>query len=415
MTDLPLVVTLEQGLTLADLAFERRLLRLAGWFGRSAHEPDPDHLPLDPRVVELIRSEIIRRPVLVLGSLSPDAMRRLCARLHPAVIPVSATGGDPASALPKRFALYGAGYPTLRTSAAKALPAFPPRPTALLPALRPHHWVKNLLVFVPLLAAHRWDEPDLWAKAALALAAFSLVSSAVYLANDLFDLPDDRRHPVKRLRPLASGAMRPTQALVLFFAALAMGLALAAPAGFMAILSLYAVTAAAYSLKLKTWPGIDLTVLVGLYSLRLSAGGMATGIPVSGWLMAYGACIFASLAMAKRYAELAGADSGALPLPQRRGYGLADLHWLAAAGGLSAIGSALVLLAYLQQPQARALYGQPIFLMVAGTVLLAWLLRLWRLVVRNRLTGDPVVFALRDPVSLGAGASALALLALAAG
>ncbi|MCX7288553.1 MAG: UbiA family prenyltransferase [Rhodobacterales bacterium] len=286
---------------------------------------------------------------------------------------------------------------------------------AVIRALRPHHWVKNLLVFVPILAAHRWDEPVLWAEAGLAAVAFSLCSSAVYLANDLLDVEDDRAHPVKRHRPLASGKMRPDRALMLAAILAASGLAMAAAVGAAWVLLLYVLASLAYSAWAKTLPGVDLVALVGLYTLRLLAGGEATGIAVSGWLLAYGACIFASLALAKRSAELGAVAVGQLPLPRRRGYRVQDRGLLTALGLAAAAGSGVVLAVYLQGAQARSLYDRPGWLILAGAVVILWLFRVWRLDAQGRLQTDPVVFALKDPVSLGAGFGVLALLVMAAG
>ena len=287
--------------------------------------------------------------------------------------------------------------------------------SSVIRALRPHHWVKNLLVFVPILAAHRWAEPAIWAEAALAVIAFSLCSSAVYLANDLFDIEDDRAHPVKRHRPLASGQIRPDQAIMLSAILAAAGLALAAAVGMAWVLVVYVLASFAYSAWAKTLPGVDVVALVGLYTLRLMAGGAATGIAVSGWLLGYGACIFASLALAKRCAELEGVATGQLPAPRRRGYRLQDRGWLTALGLTAAAGSGAVLAVYLQGAPARALYDQPGLLMLAGAVVILWLLRVWRLVAQGRLQSDPVVFALKDPASLAAGFGVVALMVIAAG
>jgi 4-hydroxybenzoate polyprenyltransferase len=284
----------------------------------------------------------------------------------------------------------------------------------LIRALRPHHWVKNLLVFVPILAAHRWAELALWAEASLAFVAFSLCSSAVYLTNDVMDLEDDRAHPVKRLRPLASGQLRPDQAMVLAAVLATVGLGLAAAIGTAWVMGLYLLVSLAYSAWAKTLPVIDLAVLVGLYSLRLLAGGDATGIAVSGWLLGYGACVFASLALAKRSAELGSVALGELSIPLRRGYRVRDRGRLTALGLVAAVGSGAVLVFYLQGAQAQALYHRPGWLLLAGGVVLVWLLRVWRLVALGRLHTDPIIFALKDRASLGAGLGVLALLVLAA-
>jgi 4-hydroxybenzoate polyprenyltransferase len=284
-------------------------------------------------------------------------------------------------------------------------------------ALRPHHWVKNLLVFVPILAAHRWDEPALWAKAGIAVVAFSLCSSAVYLTNDMMDVGDDRAHPVKRHRPLASGRLQPGQMILMacLLAVSAFGLAAVAGAGTLAVIAVYAVGSLAYSAWLKTLKWIDLLALVVLYTLRLLAGGAATGIAVSGWLLMYGAFVFASLVLAKRTVELRGAAAGMLPLPQRRGYRLQDQRLLTSLGLTAAVGSGVLLMLYLQDGRAQAPYDRPGWLMLGGAAVVLWLMRVWRLVSQQRLHTDPIVFALKDPASLAAGAGVLLLFFLAAG
>jgi 4-hydroxybenzoate polyprenyltransferase len=420
---LPLVVELEGSLTRADIAAERRLLRIAGWFTKGRSEPDPLTLPLHQPVVDLVQREASQRPVLIVGGLTQAGMeevaRRLDAPVQALAVPARDAGTQAVvSALSgQSFALLAAGPRSvaLRALATEVLPDAALRRAIPVRALRPHHWVKNLLVFIPILAAHRWDETGLWLQAALTFAAFSMASSAVYLTNDLFDIEDDRAHPIKRLRPLASAQMRPAQAILLAVVTFVTGIILAAAAGVLVLLGGYAVASLAYSLKLKTLPVIDLICLVGLYTLRLLAGGMTTGIAVSGWLLAYGGCVFASLALAKRCAELTGARAGTLPLPSRRGYRLADRRTLAAAGLVAAVGSVGVLMLYLEEAQANALYDRPGWLLLAGAIVLAWLIRVWWLVTRNRLIGDPIVFALRDPASLAAGSSVIALLVLAAG
>ena len=229
----------------------------------------------------------------------------------------------------------------------------------VLRALRPHHWVKNLLVFAPLLAAQRWDEPALWASAGLAFVAFSLCSSAVYLTNDLMDINDDRAHPVKRHRPLASGLLRPGPAIWVAVLLIVLASVLAATSGAGSVLALYVLGSLAYSGWLKTLRGVDLLALVGLYSLRLLAGGQATGIPVSGWLLAYGGTVFASLALAKRSAELGDAVAGVLPLPKRRGYQVRDRAVLTVIGLIAALGSLVVLMLYGTDAQTKELYDRP--------------------------------------------------------
>lgn len=408
----PLVVALEGGLSLADHAAERRLRR---WLGMA--EGDPVNLPLNEALIDMIKAQPGRRVVL-LGDAPTEALGVLAARIGPQAVAVSGRGKRLEAVLAALdgadFAFVGAapGDAALRKAAVTVLAAPPPRRPALLRALRPHHWVKNLLVFMPLLAAHRWADPAVWSDAAIAFLAFCLSSSAIYLANDLLDIADDRAHPEKRRRPLASGRLRPGQALGLALGLMALSALLGAIAGVLTVLAGYVLASLLYSVRIKTILLLDVIWLVGLYCLRLLAGGLATGIAASGWLLAYGACIFAALALAKRCAEVSGMAVGSLPIPKRRSYRPADRTWLLAAGLAASLASGLVLAMYLQDPQAAVIYARPGWLALAGAVIVVWQLRVWWLVRKGALQADPIVFALTDPTSLAAGVGVLLLFAI---
>ena len=275
----------------------------------------------------------------------------------------------------------------------------------MLRLMRPHHWVKNALVFLPLLAGHRiTDVAALLASLGAALS-FSLMASAIYGLNDLLDLDADRRHHRKRHRPLASGALSAPNALFLsvVLAAVSVGVAFAVSATW--VLVAYAATNVAYSLHLKRKPVLDVMLLAGMYAMRVVAGGVATGIVLSSWLIAFSLFFFLALALAKRYTELqsvpdAGWASG-------RGYAATD-RIVILAGGLSvSVAACLVLSLYISSPQVLALYDRPAWLWVSVPVALYWLLRLWLIAGRGALHDDPIVFALRDRVTYAAGIVAL--------
>lgn len=413
-----LVVALERGLTPADLDTERKIARLI----RQIAPPDPAHLPLDEALAAQMRQALAAgRRVILIGDLPPPVLSALTSRIGaPGAKVLAAPPG--ARRLAALRALIGAAPfafagpdPALRAAAATVLPPAPSPPALPLRALRPHHWIKNLLVLLPLIAAHRWGEPTLWLHALLALMAFCLCSSAVYLLNDLIDLPDDRAHPDKRHRPLAAGQLSPRFALTAVAVLLVLSALLAALAGALAEIVLYALAALAYSLWLKTRVLVDLFWLVGLYLLRVLAGGAATGITTSDWLLALSGLVFASLACAKRGAELTGVAAGTLPLPHRRGYLPEDRALLTAAGLAAAFATQIVLLLYLQESRAAALYAHPGWLMVGGAVILGWLMRIWLLVGRGAMGADPIVFALHDRASLAACAALIVSFLLAAG
>lgn len=276
-----------------------------------------------------------------------------------------------------------------------------PRPHAglLWQAMRPHQWIKNLLVFLPLLAAHRLHDGLAVSQALLAFIAFSLCASGVYLQNDLFDLAADRHHPRKRLRPFASGALQALQGVQAAAVLILLGLllALAVSPAFMAVLLLYLLLTAAYSLYLKTQALLDVSVLAGLYTLRLLAGSTATGIRSSFWLLAFAMFMFLSLGIVKRYAELlqqaANTRSGS---HSERGYTQADAPLLLVLGCAAGFSAVLVLALYVNSTASLLLYHQPRLLWLLCPLLLYWIARVWLLTSRGQMHDDPTVFALRD-------------------
>jgi 4-hydroxybenzoate polyprenyltransferase/phosphoserine phosphatase len=268
-------------------------------------------------------------------------------------------------------------------------------------AMRPHQWLKNLLVFVPVVAAHELALPPL-AAATPAFLAFCLSASAVYVLNDLLDLRADRGHPRKRDRPFASGAL-PIKTGVWLFSGLAIsGLAVGSFLGaqFVAVLVLYQVATTFYSLVLKRHAVIDICMLAGLYTLRIVAGGFATGIDLSVWLLAFSTFFFFSLAAAKRLAELTELDSIGGRLTLGRGYRVEDLPLVAGMALASGYVAVLVMALYINVPEVQALYYRPEMLWGICPILLYWISRVVLWAHRGEMPDDPVVFALRDRTSL---------------
>jgi 4-hydroxybenzoate polyprenyltransferase len=265
-------------------------------------------------------------------------------------------------------------------------------------ALRLHQWAKNLLVFIPPLAAHRFAEPRAHEAALGAFVAFGLAASGGYLFNDLWDVASDRAHPRKRLRPVAAGALsaRAAAALAGLLIAAAAALSWRLPALFRALLAGYVVATFAYSLGLKRRPVLDVLVLAALYTVRLFAGGAATGTPVSEWLASFSMFVFLSLALLKRTAELARSSAP----PAGRGYRREELPLLAAMGVAAAFVSVLVLALYVSSDAVARLYAQPRWLWLLCPLALYWLSRLWLLAFRGEVDEDPVLFTLRDQESL---------------
>jgi 4-hydroxybenzoate polyprenyltransferase len=237
------------------------------------------------------------------------------------------------------------------------------------------------------------------------------------VANDLFDLDADRRHPTKRRRAFASGAL-PVRLGPPLVIGLALGGFLTAaallPAAFSLALALYFMASCAYSLWLKRAVMLDAIVLALLYTIRVFAGGLATGIPVSEWLMAFSLFTFVSLAFAKRYVELARLATTNETSAMGRGYRVEDLSLIESMGPAAGYMAVLVLALYIQSQQVLRLYHSPWALWLLCPLLLYWISRLWVKAKRGELTDDPVVFAIRDPVSLAIAGIALTLLATAA-
>jgi 4-hydroxybenzoate polyprenyltransferase/phosphoserine phosphatase len=276
---------------------------------------------------------------------------------------------------------------------------------AVARGLRVYQWAKNLLVFVPLFTAHLYLEPASLAAALLAFIAFSLVASSVYLANDLADLADDRRHPTKRRRPIAAGELPIVTAIallpVLLFGAAAIAALL--PWTFGALLLAYVATNLAYSLALKRVPLLDVFVLAGLYTLRILAGAAAIEVPVSHWLLAFSLFAFLSLALAKRFVEVANVAARDEVRVGGRGYVAQDGALLGMLGTASGYLSVLVFALYITSPQVASLYTAPAILWFACPLLLYWISRVWFLAQRGQLHEDPLLFALRDPPSYATG------------
>ncbi len=288
-----------------------------------------------------------------------------------------------------------------QTEVVEILPGDRPSAALYLEALRPHQWLKNALVFLPLLAAHRIYEPDLLSQGLLVLLAFSLCASSAYLLNDLLDLPSDRHHPRKRDRPLASGRLPLAHGLALAPLLLITGLALGALSGqlLVGLLALYYVLTMSYSLRLKDVLILDVLALAGLYTLRVMAGSAAFAIPPSAWLLAFCVFLFFSLAMIKRYAELVAMRAVEGVKAHARAYLLEDKELLAALGGASGYLSVLVLALYITSDAMHDLSVRYQLIWLVCVLLLYWISYMWLMAHRGRMLDDPLVFALRDRVS----------------
>lgn len=458
--DVPLVVDVDGTLIRTDLLAESTLrllarnplgaLRLPVWLaaGRAGFKariadcvvPEPHTLPLNEAVLNLIRTERQRgRPVFLASASDRRAVQALADHLDlfdgvfASDGKVNLSGDAKGQALCQAFGAGGFDYmgnarvdlevwrharrvvvvnapASLAEEARRRFPEvveLAPQPgparqvLTVLRAMRVHQWLKNVLVFLPALAHHSLDG-DVLTASALAFLAFCLCASSVYLLNDLIDLPSDRAHPTKRARPFASGSLPPVLGALLAPVLLALAglVCLTLPLSFFAVLAAYYATTLLYTFVLKRRIVIDVVALAALYTVRVVAGGEATAIEVSEWLLAFSMFLFLCLALIKRYSELVERTRSRAGRPAGRGYVVEDAPIVGALAGASGFVSVLVLALYINSPDVHALYGHPGLLWGVGVLLLYWVARVVMLAHRGELHDDPLVFAATDRGSL---------------
>jgi 4-hydroxybenzoate polyprenyltransferase/phosphoserine phosphatase len=394
-----------------------------------------DVLPFNAEVVEMIRREKAAGRKILLVTASDQAMADEVAahlKLFDEVIGSDGVrnlrGGAKAALLVERFGRGGFDYagdsavdlPVWEAARHAYLVRVPPAVKArvsrassattmglgggtwraVVRALRPQHWVKNTLVFLPVLTAHDWHQADMWWRLAGFFAALCCGASAVYLVNDLADIESDRRHRDKWRRPVASGALSIPGALALI--PVCLGLAaiccrLPGWTGFELLCGYLALTSA-YSFYLKRIPILDILLLSGFYVFRIVAGAVLAPVTLSPWLIAFAMFLFLSLAAAKRYVELTTLthDGGA---KVSRGYLREDYPMIAAFGVNCSCLAVLVLGLYVNSDTFRNLYSRAAVFWMLCPLLLYWLVRVWILAGRRQLHDDPVVFAIKDRVT----------------
>jgi 4-hydroxybenzoate polyprenyltransferase/phosphoserine phosphatase len=286
---------------------------------------------------------------------------------------------------------------------------------AIFRALRPHQWAKNVLVAVPVVAAHRAGNPAELLAAFIGFSAFCLCASSVYLLNDLLDLEADRAHARKSKRPFAAGDLSLLAGLLLAPCLLvgAIGLAALLPPKFWLVLGTYYVLTCAYSFSLKGKVLVDALALAGLYTLRIIGGSAAVAVPLSFWLLLFSVFLFLSLAFVKRFAELDALRRQNRLRAAGRGYHVEDLPLLQSLGTSAGYLSVLVLALYINSPDIQALYHEPKVIWTLCVLMLYWVSRVWMIAQRGQMHDDPVVFALKDKQSLAIGLLAAAAVVLA--
>lgn len=284
----------------------------------------------------------------------------------------------------------------------------------LLRAMRPHQWSKNLLVYVPIITAHALGETSAWISASLLWVGLSATASGLYIVNDLADLAADRRHPRKRNRPLASGAISAPLALASAAVLLAAGTFFSLLAHSLLLVIVYATISLLYSLMFKRFPLIDVFILAGLYTIRIVAGGVASGHTASMWLLAFSGFTFLSLALVKRAGEMMDAAQAHTDRQaRRRGYYPEDAAILQMLGCASAFSSSVVLALFVGSTAALQQYRSPELLWAVVPLVLFWQCRLWLATARGNMDDDPIVYTSKDWVSWLVIACALIAMMLA--
>jgi 4-hydroxybenzoate polyprenyltransferase len=270
-----------------------------------------------------------------------------------------------------------------------------------LGAIRVYQWVKNLLLFVPLVTSHSFYSVHLFMLTFGAFCTFNIMASSGYLLNDILDINSDRNHPRKRYRPVATGKISLLNASALALVFFTTGLFFASkfnPVFFYTML-FYFVTSFTYSLYLKKMAMYDVFTLAGLYSIRVFAGSEVIGVPLSFWLIAFSTFIFLSLAFLKRYSELITIKDDLALKKQDRGYVSGDIYLVRIMGIVSGFLAIVVFALYINSPEVTELYSKIEILWFVSFLLLFWINRMWMIASRGRMTDDPIVFTLKDITS----------------
>jgi 4-hydroxybenzoate polyprenyltransferase len=455
--ELPLVVDLDGSLVRTDLLAEAILLllkrdpmaalRLSVWLlrGRAAMkrevakrvEIDVETLPYRQELCNYLREEHARGRRLVLASASDEIFARKVAaylgffdevfgsdgvinlkgkrKRDRLVREFGENGFDYAGDAPSdlfvwssaRAAIVVAASPGLRAKIARRASVVrvfekqSVRGLLTLRAMRTHHWLKNLLIFLPLVASQRVNELELVGGSLLAFGSFCFLASGLYIFNDLLDINADRRHPRKKLRPIPAGelSLRRAMSMVPLLMAVAFAMALFLPPAFLAYLSLYCGLTLAYSLRIKQVVLLDVIVLAGLYVIRVLAGAAAVDVVISRWLLGFSMFAFLSLALLKRYTEIVTMRAIAGENIQVRGYRSTDTHLLVAMGTAGGYLAVVILALYADTVTAARLYTRHELIWLVCPVFLYWISFLWLMAERNRMPFDPVVFAVRNRTS----------------
>jgi 4-hydroxybenzoate polyprenyltransferase len=282
--------------------------------------------------------------------------------------------------------------------------------------MRIYQWLKNLLLFVPLLLAHRFEDSVAFTQVFAGFFSFGFIASFVYIINDMLDLESDRKHPRKKNRPLASGDLSLKTAFALAPVILIAGIFLSLTLTnhfFTLFLLIYLIITLLYSIIIKSFYILDIIILSLLYTLRLIAGAVSANVYISPWLLEFSIFIFLSLATVKRFTELKTILAQNKTVASGRGYITSDINFLFIIGIVSGFLSALVFTLYIHSEEVVILYKEPIFLWPVSLCFLTWIIRVWFKAHRGEMHDDPVVFTFKDKLSIIIGILIIALITCA--
>lgn len=275
----------------------------------------------------------------------------------------------------------------------------------IIKEIRVYQWVKNLLIFIPALMAHITNF-EIYLNLIYSFISFSLIASSVYVLNDLLDLEADRKHQRKKDRPFASGDLSLIYGFTLLPILIISSLFIAIkflPFEFLIVLLIYYTLTSLYSFKLKRIVILDIITLALLYTIRIIAGGEAVSVEVTPWALAFSMFLFLSLALLKRYTELHSLKEIDELKASGRGYHVDDIEIVRSFGTSSALISILVFALYVNSEQIRLLYNKPNLMWIVAILLLFWIMRIWFLANRGKMTDDPIVFTGKDKLSWAIG------------
>ena len=272
----------------------------------------------------------------------------------------------------------------------------------LIKAIRAHQWLKNLLVFVPIITSQQLSSPDALLSTIIMFVCFSVVASFGYIFNDLLDLQSDRAHQTKCRRPFASGQLSALQGMLIGAILLLIAITgcFFVPSTSAWVLAAYLLLTMCYSVYLKTKLMIDVVSLGALFTLRVIGGAAAIETELSFYLLSFSIFLFSSLGMVKRYAELHNLQAMNKLSARGRGYRVEDMAPVRIIGISLGYMSVFIMGLYINSPLITQYYSNPKIVWFLFPLLTYWLGRLWILANRGEVNEDPLIFAAKDTTSL---------------